>query len=75
MQWIARKNLHDRSDLPRNQQFLGLWRGAICLFEYDEEKDLFCMANQPSTYEVMTLPHEREPKITHICFLSRPEDY
>lgn len=75
MQWVTRKDINDRSDLPQDSQFLGLWKGAFCLFEYDEEEDLFCMANQPSCYEVTTLPKERESKITHICILEYPKNY
>ena len=75
MQWITRKDIHDRSDLPKDQQFLALWRGAICLIEYDYDVDLFRICNQPAYYDVYTLPLEREPKITHICLLKIPEDY
>ena len=75
MEWTTRKDVHNRSDLPKDVQFLALWKGAICLIEYDDDKDLFCMINQPSTYEVTHLPLERESKITHVCLLERPKDY
>jgi len=75
VKWITRKNTDDRSDLPTDQQFLGLWKGSIGLFEYDDDVDLFRMAMWPACYEVTTLPKEREGKITHICLLERPEDY
>ena len=72
MEWIERKDVNDRSDLPKEQQFLGFFRGYIALFEYDEESNLFCMSMMPSVYEETLIPVEREPKITHICLLQAP---
>jgi len=65
-----------RDDLPKDEQFLVLWRGAISLCEYDEDCDQFCICNYPSEYETtMKVPKDRENKFTHFMLLDRPEDY
>lgn len=75
MKWITRINVNNNSDLPRDRQFLGLWKGIICLIEYDEEENRFYMANQPSSYGCSKISQERECKITHFCILEMPDNY
>lgn len=74
MKWVIRKDILDRSDLPKDQPFLALWRGSICLCDYDDDDDSFYFVNYPSEYEVSKMAREREPKITHICFLEMPTE-
>lgn len=76
IQW-KKVNIDDPcSSLPKDRQFLALWKGAICLCELDEDDDHFYLANQPATYRTSFKLHlEREPKVTHWCELERPEDY
>ena len=56
--------------------FLALWKGAICLAEYDDEEGRFYIAMMPAGMAgIMKVEQERERKFTHFCELKMPEDY
>ncbi len=77
MEW---QKIPDRSNarlyLPTRRPFLVLWKGTVCLCEYDDEIDHFYMGTMPASYlGFWKLDKERESKITHWCELEMPEDY
>lgn len=72
MNWIR---IEDQP-LPKDRQFLALWKGGICLAEYDEEEGRFYICMFPASIAgIMRVSQERENKFTHWCELERPEDY
>lgn len=65
-----------RDDLPKDKQFICLWKGSICLCEFDEDIGHFYIGSMPASYGgFWKLDKDRESKITHWCELSLPEDY
>lgn len=66
----------DRNELPKNEPFLALWKGGICLVEYCEDENCFYACNLPAQSAGLTrISHEREGKFTHFCEIEFPEDY
>lgn len=62
--------------MPKDRQFLALWKGAVGLCQYDEEENAFYWCNQPAVYAgIMRVSHEREAKFTHWCDVTIPDDY
>ncbi len=62
--------------LPKNEPFLVLWKGVICLCEYDEDIDRFYLGMMPASYlGFWKLDVEREGKFTHFCEIKIPSDY
>ncbi len=73
MEWISIEN---RDQLPKDNVFLALWKGAFCIVEYKEDDDHFYMGMMPACYTgFMKVDHEREGKFTHYCDLKYPPDY
>lgn len=75
MEWIKLPDdFHNgRTYFPLATQFLAIWKGQICLVDYDEEMDRFILCMLPSQYPgVMIVSRERECKFTHFCELKRP---
>jgi hypothetical protein len=73
MKWNRVKN---RNDMPKIGQFLALWKGAICMAQYDEKLNQFWIAYFPAeTCGLMLVTHEREDKFTHWVYVREPEDY
>lgn len=73
MKWIE---IRDRSELPRDKVFLGLWKGAICLCEFDENDQRFYICMMPAcTSGIMKVDQEREGKFTHYMLIDLPKDY
>ena len=72
---IAWKPVNNRNDMPFKGQFLALWKGAICLAEYDEELNQFWIIFFPAQNSVMLVAHEREKKFTHWAPIEYPVDY
>lgn len=77
MNWIK---ISDRNNarfyLPKNKPFIGLWKGSICLCEFDEELDHFYLGMMPGSYlGFWKLDKEREAKFTHYCLVEIPDDY
>lgn len=65
-----------REVLPKDGEFLALWKGSICLCEYSMEENCFWIAMYPSQQAgFMRVSHDREGKFTHWCQLELPEDY
>ena len=77
MKWIKiPEGENVRLYLPKDRQFLCLFKGAICLGDYDDDSDSFYLANQPSVYQACwKIDSEREGKIEYWCELQLPEDY
>lgn len=80
MKWIKTDRSLDiedfRRNLPLNKPFLCLWKGVICLCEYDQDIDRFFIGMMPISYlGFWKLDIEREKKITHYMILDLPEDY
>ena len=74
MQWI--KTNDPRHELPKDEKFLALWKGCICLVEWDDEDNHFYASTFPaSSGGIMRISHERMEKFTHYCKLKFPEDY
>jgi hypothetical protein len=76
MDWkrVDRKN--PREALPKDKVFLALWKGVICLCEFDEDIDHFYIGMMPAVYlGFWKLDKEREGKFTHWCELNMPCDY
>ncbi len=64
------------SQLPEYKPFLVLWKGAICLCEFDVEIDRFFIGMMPASYlGFWKLDVERESKMTHWVELQLPKDY
>lgn len=70
MKWIKIKNLQE---LPRNGHvFLSLWKGRICLTQFDKQEGRFYIMFEPSEYsQSWQLAQEREEKFTH--WMNLPE--
>lgn len=73
-------NWHSVKDkpLPRDNRgvFIALWKGCVCLTEYDEDEDRFYISMMPATHMGSWQVHqEREGKFTHWCEANLPEDY
>jgi hypothetical protein len=64
-----------RDFLPKDNQFLVLWKGIISICEYDEKDDAFWICHFPAYIGEWKLSKEREGKITHFCLLEFPADY
>ena len=60
-------------DLPRDQQFLAVWRGITCLAEYDEELCQFWISYHPAQEAGFILvSHDRVCKFSQWMFLPNP---
>jgi hypothetical protein len=73
--WI---NIKTSSQLPRNGRvFLSLWKGRICLTQYDEDESRFYIMFDPADYsQSWQITPERENKFTHYMELPElPIDY
>lgn len=77
MDWITIPDRNEvRKYIPKDKPFLGLWKGVICLCEFDEDVDRFYVGMMPGCYlGFWKLDIEREGKFTHYCELELPEDY
>lgn len=77
MDWIKIKNRDNAiQELPKDRVFLSIWKGAICLTEFDEEERVFYISMFPASLAgIMQVSQEREGKFTYWCELSLPEDY
>lgn len=65
-----------RAVIPKDKDFLGLWKGTISLCHYcTEENKIFIGFLPAETYGFWPLSREREGKITHFCELLFPSDY
>jgi hypothetical protein len=65
-----------RKDVPLNRQFLALWKGVICIAEYDQDEDKFYICFYPAqNASIMKVENERENKFTHWYELTCPQDY
>ncbi len=77
---ISWKKINNRAaakdELPKDKPFLGLWKGVVCLCEYDEEVRRFYIGMMPASYlGFWALDPEREGKFTHWAYIDIPEDY
>lgn len=73
MNW---KKVESREDLPKKRPFISLWKGLICITEYDDEQDKFWIMFSPYVYErPWIIPHDRESKFSHYVPLDYPEAY
>ncbi len=73
LNWIK---VNHKSELPKDRVFLSLWKGAICLTEFDDEEGRFYLCMFPASMAgIMQVAQEREGKFTHWCELTKPEDY
>lgn len=76
MDWKKVNRDDPRSSVPKDRPFLALWKGAICLCEFDEEVNHFFIGCMPASYlGFWKLDRDREAKFTHWCELVRPEEY
>jgi len=80
MKWIATNRDLYREDfkktLPLDSPFLCLWKGTVCICEYEEEEDHFYIGMMPAcNLGFWKLDRERERKITHYMRLELPDDY
>lgn len=77
MNWIKIKNRdYAIAEMPKDRVFLSLWKGAICITEFDEEERAFYICMFPAAMAgIMKVSQEREGKFTHWCELKLPEDY
>lgn len=77
MEWISVKDRNNvRNELPKDRVFICLWKGAICLCEFDEDVGNFYIGMMPACYlGFWKLDRDREPKITHWMKLNIPGDY
>jgi len=77
MEWKKVKDRNNvRSELPSDKPFLCLWKGTICLCEWDDDIKKFYIGMMPACYlGFWPLERERETKITLYCELQMPEDY
>ena len=77
MKWIkCPEGMHNgRACLPLDKQFFAIWKGCICIAEYDSDDDCFYICTLPAQYGVMKVDRERECKFTHYCEIVYPEDY
>lgn len=65
-----------RDELPKDNQFLAIWKGVPCIAQYDEDEKIFYISFHPADYEgTMSIPNERENKFTHWALIEYPEDY
>lgn len=63
MNWIEVK--HD-SELPRDERpFLAVWKGRICLVQYDAEDRRFHICFEPSWTGTFVINQDRVHKFTH----------
>ncbi len=63
-----------KKTLPKENEFLCFWKGAICLCEYDQDVDRYYIGMMPACYlGFFKLEIEREAKITHFCALEHPK--
>jgi hypothetical protein len=65
----------DRNSMPKDRQFIALWKGIPCISEYEEDSNTFFVCFHPSVYGVMHVDSDREMKFTHWCEIFLPEDY
>ena len=52
MEWIK---ITEKTQLPLEGQFLAIWKGRICIVEYDEDLDRFEICFEPAqtgTYRI-----------------------
>lgn len=77
MKWIKISNPHIvREELPKDKQFLALWKGQFGICEFNEDEDFFCLCLLPAQMAgIMNVSREREGKFTHYALLEYPEDY
>lgn len=70
--WIKVKD----QPLPKDQVFLGLWKGSFCICEFDEDEDRFYICFLPAQMSgIIKVDPERVRKFTHWAYLKLPEDY
>ncbi len=77
IEWITiPKDKNPRDLLPKDKPFLALWKGAICLCEFDEEINRFYIGMMPASYlGFWKLDIDREKKFTHYANVELPKDY
>lgn len=73
IQW---KEINSPDELPRDEKsFLAIWKGRICIAQYDEDKNCFFISFDPSDIvHSWEIAKDRERKFTHICILT-PDAY
>ena len=66
-----------RSEIPKDgNSFLVLWKGQICLLQYDSDLDKFWGCVEPYvTRKVWLLDEENELKISYWIPLKKPDGY
>jgi len=72
--WI---NTNDKQ-IPKDEEvYLGLWKGCICLVQWDEDQNGYCISFQPAVYEnkCEALDEEASKKIYYWAKLYKPIDY
>jgi hypothetical protein len=64
MQWIK---INHSSELPKDGSvFLSLWKGRVCLTQYDSDEGRFYIMFEPADYsQSWQLAQDREYKFTH----------
>lgn len=64
------------SDLPRDgNTFISLWKGRICLTQYDTEEEAFYIMFEPAEYaSPMKVSEDRENKFTHLMHINDPTE-
>lgn len=76
MDWIKIKDCQNaRAEMPQEKQFLAIWKGAVCLCQFDEIEEVFAICYYPASYESFVVSPEREIKFTHWAEIPLPEDY
>lgn len=64
-----------RQHLPLDTQFIAIWKGVMCLCEYDENEDRFYIGMLPSTgMGFFRLDKDRECKFTYVLDVILPKE-
>lgn len=65
MKWI--KINDSRLEIPRDgSEFLAIWKGIVCIAQFDEDEGRYYITFQPAVYPGNSrIPQEREVKFTH----------
>lgn len=70
MNWIKVNSINE---LPQDEVFISLYRGQMCLTQYDDEEGLFYVSRQPAYYlESFSVPKDLNHKFEYYCLLSYP---
>lgn len=64
MEWIS---VNGSQELPRDESvFLAIWKGRICMTQYDKDEGRFFIMFDPAIYGASwMLSQDRECKFTH----------